>query len=55
MEDKLLELAGEDGFFAAVIPTEQVPVNERFRVFCEQNLCPVFYILAFGCSPFVNT
>ena len=50
MEDKLLELAGEDGFFAAVIPTEQVPVNERFRVFCEQNLCGQ-YGANYACPP----
>ena len=39
MDEKLLELAREEGFYAAVIPAADVPVDPKFREFCEQNLC----------------
>lgn len=54
MEEKLLELAREEGFFAAVIPTEEVPVNGDFRVFCEQNLCGQ-YGANYACPPDCGT
>ena len=39
MDEKLLELAREEGFYAAVIPAADVPVDPKFREFCVQNLC----------------
>lgn len=50
MEEKLLELAIEEGFFASVIPTTDVPVDGKYRVFCEQNLCGQ-YGANYACPP----
>ena len=50
MDEKLLELAREDGFYAAVIPTADVPVDPKFREFCEQNLCGQ-YGANYSCPP----
>ena len=50
MEEILLDLARAEGFFASVIPTADVPVDGKFRVFCEQNLCGQ-YGANYACPP----
>ena len=50
MDEKLLELAREEGFYAAVIPATDVPVDPKFREFCEQNLCGQ-YGANYSCPP----
>ena len=50
MDEKLLELAREEGFYAAVIPAADVPVDPKFREFCEQNLCGQ-YGANYSCPP----
>lgn len=54
MDEKLLELAMEEGFYAAIIPTKDVPVDPKFRVFCEQNLCGQ-YRANYACPPDCGT
>lgn len=40
MDDKeLTELARQAGFSAAVISADRVPVDGKFRAFCEENRC----------------
>lgn len=36
---ELLEMAQMEGFNAAMIAPESIPVNPGFRVFCGQNRC----------------
>ena len=50
MDEKLLELARDEGFYAAVIPAADVPVDPKFREFCEQNLCGQ-YGANYSCPP----
>ena len=55
MTDKqLLELAKGEGFTAAVIAPERIPVDPKFRVFCEQNLCGK-YNANYSCPPDCGT
>lgn len=55
MTDKeLLELAENEGFFAAVIPTEDIVVDYKFRKFCEDNLCGR-YGANYSCPPDCGT
>lgn len=51
MDDKeRIELARQAGFTAAVIPTDQVPVDGKFRAFCEENRCGQ-YNANYSCPP----
>ena len=51
MSDKeLLELAHGAGFSAALIPTEKITVDAKFRSFCEDNLCGN-YNANYACPP----
>ena len=50
MDEKLLALAKEEGFCAAIIPAADVPVDPKFRAFCEQNLCGQ-YGANYSCPP----
>lgn len=52
--ERLLELAKEEGFYAAMLTPEQVPVDEKFRVYCEQNLCGN-YGANYSCPPDCGT
>lgn len=47
---KLLELALEEGFAAALIDPEEVPIDGKFRAFCEENLCGQ-YNANYSCPP----
>lgn len=55
MEEKeLLELAKKEGFAAALLPTDQVPVDYRFRAYCEENRCGR-YGANYSCPPDCGT
>ena len=49
-EKELLTLAEAHGFRAALIKPEDIPVDAKFRVYCEQNLCGN-YNANYSCPP----
>lgn len=49
-DDKLLELAKTEGFTAAITTPENIPVDEKFRAYCEENLCGN-YGANYSCPP----
>lgn len=51
---ELLEFAKGEGFTAALIDPEQVPVDAKFRVYCEENLCGN-YGANYACPPDCGT
>lgn len=53
-DNELLELATEEGFLAAMISPEQIPIDRKFRAFCEQNLCGK-YNANYSCPPDCGT
>lgn len=55
MTDKeLLELARSEGFTSALTTPVQIPVDEKFRTFCEENLCGQ-YNANYSCPPDCGT
>ena len=52
--NKLTALAEAEGFTAAVLPADQVPVNWDFRRFCEENRCGQ-YGANYSCPPTCGT
>lgn len=54
INEELLKMAGEEGFIAAVITPEEIPVNGKFRRFCEENLCGK-YNANYSCPPACGT
>lgn len=50
----LFKLAQEEGFTAALIPTEKIPTDAKFRSFCEENLCG-HYGANYSCPPDCGT
>ena len=54
MEEKLLELAREEGFRAALLDPQEIPVDGKFRAFCEENLCGQ-YGANYACPPDCGT
>ena len=54
MEEKLLELAREEGFRAALLDPHEIPVDGKFRAFCEENLCGQ-YGANYACPPDCGT
>lgn len=55
MDDfKLLKLAETEGFSAALIPTGEIPVEPKFRAFCEENRCGR-YNANYSCPPDCGT
>ena len=52
--DKLLELAKEEGFFASMTTPDNIPVDGKFRVYCEENLCGN-YGANYSCPPDCGT
>ncbi len=54
MDEQILALARGEGFRAAIISTENVPVDARFRAFCEENLCGL-YGANYSCPPDCGT
>ena len=53
-DSKLLEAAKAEGFFASIVTPEQVPVDAKFRVYCEENLCGN-YGVSYFCPPDCGT
>lgn len=53
-EEQLLELAANEGFYAAVMDPQDIPVEGKFRVFCEENLCGK-YNANYSCPPDCGT
>lgn len=47
---ELLSLAESMGFLAAMIPVKEVPVDAKFRAFCEENICGR-YNANYSCPP----
>lgn len=54
IDNELLELAKAEGFFASLTMPEQVPVNAKFRVYCEENRCGK-YGANYSCPPDCGT
>lgn len=51
MEERaMLELAKEEGFRAALLRPEDIPINPNFRTYCEENLCG-YYGSNYSCPP----
>lgn len=53
-EEALLDLARAEGFHPALISPQQIPVDAKFRVYCEQNLCGR-YGANYSCPPDCGT
>ena len=53
-EMKILDLAKEAGFRAAMLDPQQIPVDGKFRAFCEENLCGQ-YGANYACPPDCGT
>ena len=53
-EKELLELAKEEGFTPVLISPDQVPIDPKFRVYCEENLCGN-YNANYSCPPDCGT
>ena len=51
---KLIKLAEEAGFRAAIISAKDIPVDGSFRKFCEDNLCGK-YNANYSCPPACGT
>ena len=51
---ELLNLAITEGFYAAMLTPEQVPVDAKFRKYCEENLCGK-YGANYSCPPDCGT
>ena len=49
-EMDILQLAETMGFQAALINVEEIPVEEKFRAYCEENLCGQ-YGANYSCPP----
>lgn len=53
-DSELMKLAEELGFYTAVIPAKDIPVDGSFRKFCEDNLCGK-YNANYSCPPGCGT
>lgn len=53
-ERELLELAQGEGFSAGIVSTDQVPVDPKYRAYCEENLCGQ-YGANYSCPPDCGT
>ena len=51
---ELIKLAEDAGFRTALIPVREIPVDESFRKFCEDNLCGK-YNANYSCPPGCGT
>lgn len=50
MDETVLALAKAEGFAAAILPVQDVPVDPKYRAFCEENLCGQ-YGANYSCPP----
>lgn len=53
-DTELIQLAQSEGFTAALIPTSKIVTDEKFRPFCEENLCGN-YDANYSCPPDCGT
>ena len=53
-EQELIEMAHKEGFTAVMITPDQVPIDPKFRVYCEENLCGK-YNANYSCPPDCGT
>lgn len=53
-EQELLRLAKDEGFLCAMIAPEDIPIDFKFRRYCEQNLCGQ-YGANYACPPDCGT
>ena len=53
-EKQWIEQAKSEGFSAAFLSPEQIPVNETFRVYCQENRCGK-YGANYSCPPDCGT
>lgn len=53
-DTELLELAAAEGFSAALIPTDKIVTDPKFRPFCEENRCGK-YNANYACPPDCGT
>ena len=53
-DNELLDLAKEEGFAAALIDVDQIPIEPSFRAYCEENLCGK-YGANYSCPPDCGT
>lgn len=53
-DNNLLDLAKSEGFYVAMTTPDQIPVDKKFRSFCEQNLCGQ-YNANYSCPPDCGT
>lgn len=51
---ELLELAKSEGFISIMTTPEQIPIDPRFRAFCEENRCGK-YNANYSCPPDCGT
>lgn len=49
-KQNFLDLAKEEGFLAAMLSPTEIPVDVKFRAFCEQNICGR-YGANYSCPP----
>lgn len=54
MDRELLKMAQEEGFTAAILDVADVPVDGKFRPFCEENRCGQ-YNANYSCPPTCGT
>lgn len=52
--DQLMDMAGAEGFTAAIIPVDRIPVDPKYRAYCEENLCGN-YGANYSCPPDCGT
>lgn len=53
-DQELLALAKEEGFIAVMTAPDQIPIDPKFRVYCEENLCGR-YNANYSCPPDCGT
>ena len=53
-DQELIKLAEDEGFHAAMIMPKDIPVDGKFRKFCEDNLCGK-YNANYSCPPACGT
>ena len=53
-KDELLALARTEGFSATLISVDQIPVDPKYRAYCEENLCGN-YGANYSCPPDCGT
>ena len=49
-EKELIELAQDEGFTAVLITPDRIPIDPKFRIYCEENLCGK-YNSNYSCPP----